>query len=517
MEVFPQEVIERVARYSDIDTRRNLLTVSRGFQVAVERASWSGYINLQDSDVGKLLALYHGHRVRLLRNITFSVHFPELRETEEDLLKCRETTEELQANDQLFTRQISDLLIALKTLEERETDPNNRTAGIDLTIQTPHQRDNNIQHCDHRRYHSWRLHLLNSQTLPELSSIRTLTIGEKSRYWSDFSCRYERPLDLRVVVDLVSKLPNLEALDCLYLHDRFPFPYEDAVIRHFTRPWEGPRRDSRRDFGKAMETHAAALPAKLKSAKLHFGNVDELGDDMDQSKPIPDLVKPLSYDSLSSALRVFSQHLTELDLRICADSSLFWPSSQEAHATPPSWPCLKRLRVEFHPASPSGVWYFQGPRGEGRQAVGYEVTEQHYPPVEENEADDEWDDVWSFEGGRYENVAPDVFRTVPIDETIEPLLEAFAKALDSSRSLEEAELFTYLSWCPSEEREREYPDPPLDEGKHRWGVRYLASGTSRRLEWQVGDWRPSNALLQLFHGVGRDQYWRDLEEQWVEL
>jgi hypothetical protein len=50
---------------------------------------------------------------------------------------------------------------------------------------------------------------------------------------------------------------------------------------------------------------------------------------------------------------------------------------------------------------------------------------------------------------------------------IELLLEAFAKALGSMRSLEEAELFTYLSWCPSPEREQECPNPPLDLNRRR--------------------------------------------------
>ena len=215
--------------------------------------------------------------------------------------------------------------------------------------------------------------------------------------------------------------------------------------------------------------------AVLQRAKFHFGNVDQLGTDMDQSQPLADLVKPLSYDPLSSALRLFSQNLAELDLRICADSTLFWPSEHEPGADPPSWPHLQRLHVEFHPASPSGAWYFQGPRGEGRQAIGYPVTGEHYPPVEENKADEEWDDTWNYEGGRYEDVAPDVFRTAPVHEMIEPLLAAFAQALGTGMSsLQEAELFTHLSWFPSEEREKECPVPPLDskeKRRHRWGVR----------------------------------------------
>lgn len=108
--------------------------------------------------------------------------------------------------------------------------------------------------------------------------------------------------------------------------------------------------------------------------------------------------------------------------------------------------------------------------------------------MEENETDEEWDDIWNLEGARYENVVPDMFCTKPIDGRIEPLLGAFAKALGSMPSLEEAELFTYLSWGPNEKWEEEYPNPPLDREmrKYRWGVSYLAGGSSGRLGWQVG-------------------------------
>lgn len=91
--------------------------------------------------------------------------------------------------------------------------------------------------------------------------------------------------------------------------------------------------------------------------------------------------------------------------------------------------------------------------------------------MSENEADEECDDVWNVEDGLYESMAPDMFRTVPIDKMIEPLLEVFGRALGTMPELEEAELFTWLRWAPSEEREFDYPDPPLHprNKKHRWG------------------------------------------------
>lgn len=72
--------------------------------------------------------------------------------------------------------------------------------------------------------------------------------------------------------------------------------------------------------------------------------------------------------------------------------------------------------------------------------------------------------------------APDLFRTEPLAERVEPLLSPFALAVASMGALEEAELYAYLSWYPSENRAGEYRyEAPYDSdnGVHRWGVRHV--------------------------------------------
>lgn len=233
---------------------------------------------------------------------------------------------------------------------------------------------------------------------------------------------------------------------------------------------------------------------------------------MDQSKVLPDLVQPETHDPFSSAVRLLSQNLTKLDLRVTADSTLFWPSSTDTEAPQPSWPHLRRLRVEFHPATPRGTWYFAGPRGEGRDAVGYAITGEHYPPLAANAADKLWDEIWNYEGGRAENIAPDMFRTERIRETIEPLLKAFARALGSMPALEEAELFTYLRWMPSADREDGYEDrgeeAPFDpeNGVHRWGVRYMVSEERAAWSGRLVSGGPARPYWDGFTILGRS--WR---------
>lgn len=94
-------------------------------------------------------------------------------------------------------------------------------------------------------------------------------------------------------------------------------------------------------------------------------------------------------------------------------------------------------------------------------------------------------------------------------EKVEPLLAAFGEALKGMASLEEAELFAWLTWQPSEERAQEYGGDYLDNyntRSWRWGVRYVPAkdGTKGLVEWQVGEWRPQEHVVTLFESLGGD-------------
>ena len=102
-------------------------SVSLPLKTAVEKVSLSSYHKLQGSNIDKFLNLYRGHHVHLLRHVVFNVQLPERRGRVEEPLICRETTEEVQVNNELFTHQISDLFTALKTVEEREADAKKTT------------------------------------------------------------------------------------------------------------------------------------------------------------------------------------------------------------------------------------------------------------------------------------------------------------------------------------------------------------------------------------------------------
>lgn len=122
---------------------------------------------------------------------------------------------------------------------------------------------------------------------------------------------------------------------------------------------------------------------------------------------------------------------------------------------------MRHLKVEFHPCAPDSRWYFPGPRGEDPHATGeFAITsDAHYPPVDdlhEDNQDEETHALWAREQEEHEETAweddiwdthqPDLFRTRPIAERIDPLLLAFTSSLrrENMPVLEDAELFAWL-------------------------------------------------------------------------
>lgn len=226
-------------------------------------------------------------------------------------------------------------------------------------------------------------------------------------------------------------------------------------------------------------------------------------------------------DPVSVGLRELGSRLEELDIYAVITSDLF-PSGAAL-----TWPHMQHLHVEFHPCGPDGRWYFSGPRGEDPYVKGFAITRaEHYPPDQENEEEthqvlsNEADEYWG-DGAEvlYDYRRPDVFRIRPIAERINSLLLAFAASLRRMPSLQDAELFTWLKWQPSEERAQEYKGsdevPPTwadcQTVMFRWGVKYEAPvvGGNRKgkVTWQVGkDWTPEDQVIRAFEDlVGKDE------------
>ncbi|KAK9794424.1 hypothetical protein AB5N19_00235 [Seiridium cardinale] len=335
----------------------------------------------------------------------------------------------------------------------------------------------------------------------------------------------------RAPLELAARLPHLRELDCPWLWERFPTAFTSQALRRFSRVWEGPWRDAHAEFGQCVRAVMPLLPSSLIKARLWFWKPNSCGDDTDQAAQMPDLVGASSsstsefegLDPVSLGLRGLGSRLEELDIRAFITPDLFRSvgDGTTGHCLP--WPHMQHLSVGFHPCAPDGSWYFSGPRGEDPHATGFPITrEKHYPPGQEHA--DETHALWSQEED--ENTSgddiyfvrqPDMFRTFPIVERINPLLLAFASSLQRQKmpSLQHAELFTWLTWRPSEERAQEYAGsdgaPPSADNEtvmFRWGVRYDAptGGGKGKVTWQVGeDWRLKDEIISVFENlVGGD-------------
>ncbi|OAA73371.1 hypothetical protein ISF_00272 [Cordyceps fumosorosea ARSEF 2679] len=291
---------------------------------------------------------------------------------------------------------------------------------------------------------------------------------------------------------------------------------------HYTRPWEGPLRDARHEFGAAVIDPAKYLgrriPTSLTKAALYFWEPEQVAHH-NQDAPRPNLIYPAYEDPVSLGLCKLAAQLEILDVRALITKDMF-PNPEVAAP----WSKMRRLRIEFHPLRPDGRWYFIGPRGEDphdSEEGGFKISDSHYPRDYDIEEDGELDEEWEDDplGGTDWDDDPDLFRTEPCRERIEPLLKAFAEALTNSMpNLEVAEMYAALWWTPSFRRAVEYgvgPEEAIETKIHRWGVKYSAGekggdATAPTVQWQVGDWRPSQDVMSIFESLGQ-QEWLDLE------
>lgn len=129
--------------------------------------------------------------------------------------------------------------------------------------------------------------------------MRHLTIrNAKDPPYSEVPNPSLRKLNLRILLDLSSKISNLEPLQCLVGGDGWCGGFENAGLRHIARDCAGARRDSRHDFGKALQ----ALPA-LPHIELDFLHPLIIVDIIDQRRGVLNLTKPTIFNPFSTSLR----------------------------------------------------------------------------------------------------------------------------------------------------------------------------------------------------------------------
>ncbi|KAF2446065.1 hypothetical protein P171DRAFT_410034 [Karstenula rhodostoma CBS 690.94] len=530
MDNLPQELIDRISSFLDPGDLSNTLTVSYQFQLAAERhcqAYNSFALHSGDESKKQLLNTFseHPRRFSYLRDVVLYTELPDLRvrkrrKTKDvvvslEELACRESQEELDANDEFFTKHVLFLFETLKRFEDAAREQGHGPGRIALTIVAP-DRHVDTEICLHRRYTSWRTHLLRPVSLPTLRCIRSLRVeggDQQDPIDHDEIDTVVCKLDLRLICDLITRMPELENLSWVGGGDEWTPSSRSAAIAHYYQNYEGPRRDSRHHFAEALAT--ATLPKSLRNASLNFLCPLDHSEETDQRGNLPNLILPSSRgDPFSSALRAFAHQHRRLNLRVLSDSTLFWPLEPAADA--PSWPNLEDLHVYFHNASPAGTWYFQGPEGEGSQTSPYAVTTEMYPPLADNDDDRDWD-LWTSEAGYDEDGGVSAcFRVSPLERFLLPFLTAFVKTAEQMSRLRRYSLWTTLLWNPHDVEEVDLLQITTRSFKRRsgWGIAYAASGTQgfegepgevssmRRIWWKTGAWRPDRELNGQFQKIG---------------
>ncbi|TRX89221.1 hypothetical protein FHL15_009919 [Xylaria flabelliformis] len=469
-----------------------------------------------------------------LRECTLDAEMPLLLNPPGAPLACREPPAEFEAVHAHFSAQVHAFFNALHDLEDmaakkpsEELDLIRPDDGLWLAIRIVNQSFDIYPDCLHRTFHTRCLTVQNANSLPLLNRVTQLRVFPAPDYASEpgMNFAHMRPVSPRVPLELAVRLPYLRELDCPWLWERLPVAFSSHALRRFARVWEGPWRDARAEFGRCVRDIMPLLPSSLTKARLWFWKPNPYGDDTDQAAQMPDLVSVLppsssskfeDMDPVSLGLRALGSRLEELDIRALITPDLFRSCTDNTAVHSLLWPRMQHLKVEFHPCAPDGKWYFSGPRGEDPHATGFAITrKEHYPPGQEDV--DDTHNLWSREEDEYtgdDDIClarqPDMFRTLPVAGRINPLLLAFALSLQRQNmpSLQDAELFTWLTWRPSEERAREYEGsndaPPSVDNEtvlFRWGVRYDAPKGDGETEvtWQVGEhWRPGAEIMSVF-------------------
>lgn len=547
MNSLPQELVDKIASFLDRKDLGAIVLLSRKLRYAAEYHSGAfaeARLRADSEVLRKFSSIYRGHRTSFLRVIVLDTSVPGVYDDYEEGYEgypeqeCRDTEKDLQTMNEAFSREMSIMFSAISAFEKDTHD----LGRIQLIIYTP---DRYVcgGECFHRKFPGWRVRMLSpSLRLPQLSSVCSLEVTncgstEHAEPEKLFQCHIE----YRTILDIARRCPNLDTLKCSLGGTEWFGNFLNEALKSSCQDWAGPRRDSRHGFGDAIRGIHEALP-RLRSIDLDFLCPLKYMEFFDERSSwpsiLPDLVHPAPYDPFSSSLRILSQHLRTMHLRVIADDTLFWPTENDNTIT---WPNMESMNIMFSNSHPSGLYYFSG---QPSTMPGYEITPEHYPPLIQTDLDreDDSDDdaIYDFDSNDVSHVC--FTRVFPQEPALTQFLGAFAKAAGRMPQLKDFVLWTPIQIRADDLMERLPDFDPLSISKHAtschlaelaWGIAYTAPGVDfpirweksldisiRNLWWKVGGWRPDAELATLFHKIGLEghrvqmsEHWNDIENQ----
>ncbi|KFZ14402.1 hypothetical protein V502_06087 [Pseudogymnoascus sp. VKM F-4520 (FW-2644)] len=344
-----------------------------------------------------------------------------------------------------------------------------------------------------------RINLLAPNVLPRLTFISRLVMSD-----------FDRRLTSSVQIDLAARMPGLQALDLVSASNEVRYP--------------GVLRKDRCILASALKLRSEETK-KISVATLDM-SVNDGDGALHQLLPMPDLIYPSGYDPLGSSLRTWSQRLTNFVVKGVVNEALFWPHALETTSSHPQWLNLKDFYVQLERHTPSGWWYFM-PKGKpkfGTPPRNPAEDPNDLPqlftdnPIDGADPFDKWDEYdWDCERG-YAMPVEDFFtRNFPNEDTMQPLLEGWAKALRSMPSLQRATLAFKVEIPDSRSSDEDNVswddweviyESPESTSSYVW-ERNLAAGerSSRRLTFHnTRGWRPNRNTMDLLQRIGEDSY-----------
>jgi hypothetical protein len=428
-------------------------TVCRTWKEAVEQVSFSE-LTINSKDFESFQAIVTGKRRALVKKLSFTVSIPDC---PEDVRHQDESAEEQQANNERYTLALCRFLSILKVWEgEGIQTPLRLVIPVENNC-SPGDRMRGRKVAEHTqsRFESSVIRLAQPCQLPTLSNVKCLDVYGHTT----------RKLEPTMATTIAAALPNLVR-------------YEWKLAQEETWSIDEKMRN-RTAFANALK-HLQPQPPAIASIEFQY---EHLGSQSDEGE---NLMPPgMSYDPLSTSLRLFSQHLTKMSLKACLDSTIFWPSDDETNAITPHWPHLKEIFIVFGMLSPSGDWYFTGP---------------DYDP-----------DTDVFNDPEFYH---EYYRIDPDPDTFDPFINAFVKAVKNMPVLEQFQLTT-----------------ELEDGEHEgnFNIAYYAPGRSAEREYEEDDnitvrrvlyeltygarWRPSQEVREALRDVGREKFGEEVIEE----
>ena len=497
MDTLPQDIIDEIISSllpedwepSDPYNQRRkwrllspLATLSPLFQAAVERMTFK-YIKINSDEISEFKKLFTRSRRLYLSKLTFTVILPSY----DSVAALRaESPDEWKANDESYTDATLSLFQILKSWELE--DPG--LVNYRLTLCINHPESPSDTHWPHP-YVPWNgngneeeaiyegrfLHSFIDFTRPEL--LPTLHRVERFVMLQQPEKRYGyRNVYPKVPILLASKMPNVRVIRLCMDDDENRFP--DL------------RRRNRDELGEAIRQ--LSLP-EVEEAIFHF----YMRKYRNEKILPPVLCDPRTGDSLGSAIYSFSHNLVGLRIVGVFDSSVF-RSLEGLRET--QWPRLKTFITELHESTPSGDWYLIDKDG-----ISIASSRLTSPMSRVNIHNEQFNFT---EEARYAHMHPiNIFRKLPNEKTLAPVVEAYVDALSVMPKIhtaclsvliqdgdeedeEEVDLFTitYLGPCHNA---KNYPPrkicPSCDHT------------ATRRLVTCFMGWKPTDELAAKLYGI----------------